>query len=610
MKIELELLAPAKNLEFGKAAIDCGADAVYIGAREFGARLAAGNSISDIAELVKYAHLFNAKVFVTINTILFDHELEKVEKLIHELYKINVDAIIIQDMGILEMNLPPIAIHASTQTNNYTTEKVRFLENTGVQRVILARELSYNQITEIRRQTNVELEYFIHGSLCVSLSGQCYLSHHLGKRSANRGVCAQPCRLKYKMVDSDNKTVIAEKHLLSLKDLNNSENIERIAEAGVTSFKIEGRLKDITYVKNITSWYSEKLNQVVENNPKYKRASSGKTIKSFISAPEKSFNRGSSTYFFDDRQSGITSFNTSKSIGENIGTVKTAEKDFLILSSDIKIANGDGLCFFDQNNELCGFRINRADGNKLYHSSVKGLKAGMELFRNHNQEFEKELTNQTVSRKIEVSMVLQPTENGLVLTITDQDNNSVTNQIETEKEEVKSAERQKESIITNLKKAGNTIFDVTNIEASDIDFFVPASVITNLRRDTLEMLHEFRINNYKTEQHTFVPNNEPYPEKELSYKANITNDFAKKFYERHQSTVNETGFEQLSSTDNRELMITRHCLKYEARICPKYQKADNSFKEPFSLIGDGSIFGLAFDCKNCVMKVISEIKQK
>jgi len=608
MKIALELLAPAKNLEFGKAAIDSGADAVYIGAKEFGARLAAGNSLSDIAELVKYAHLFNAKVFVTINTILFDNELEKAEKLIHELYKIRVDALIIQDMAILEMNLPPIAIHASTQTNNYTLDKVKFFESVGVNRVILARELSYNQIKEIRQSTKVDLEYFIHGALCVSLSGQCYMSHHVGKRSANRGTCAQPCRLKYKMVDANNKTIIAEKHLLSLKDLNNSSNIERIAELGITSFKIEGRLKDISYVKNITSWYSEKLNQFIENNNKYTRASSGKSRKNFVSAPEKSFNRGFSTYFFDGRQKGITSFNTSKSIGEGIGEVKSIEKDHITISSDIKINNGDGLCFFDSNNNLCGFRINRVEGSKLFHSSVKGLKTGIELFRNHNQEFEKELSRETVSRKIDVCMLLQSTQHGLSLTITDTDNNSVCNQIEIEKEAVKSPERQKESIITNLQKTGNTVFEVTEIYTDEIDFFIPASVITNLRRDTLEMLHNYRIDNYKTEENNIIANNEPYPQTEVDYKANVTNKLSQQFYQRHQTTVKEKGFELLTNTNNKELMTTRHCLKFEAGICPKHHHTNGGFSEPMYLISDSNSFQLEFDCKNCLMKVISTSK--
>ena len=380
---KIELLAPAKNLECGIAAVDHGADAIYIGAPRFGARAAAGNSLEDIAELVRYAHVYNVRIYVTVNTILKDEELKDTEKMIWDLYRAGVDALIVQDMGLLELNLPPIPLHASTQMDNRTPQKVRFLAEAGFRQVVLARELSLVEIGNIHHACpDVPLEVFVHGALCVSYSGQCYVSQACFGRSANRGECAQFCRLAFYMVDADGKSIVRNKHLLSLKDLNQSEELEQLLDAGASSLKIEGRLKDVSYVKNVTAYYRQKLDSVFKRRKEYIRASSGKVKLEFKPQLDKSFSRGFTNYFLFDRNKDIFSFDTPKSLGEEMGTVKEIRGNYLTVAGIKSFNNGDGVCFLDQTGKLQGFRINRVENNKLFPQEMPRIKPRTILYRN------------------------------------------------------------------------------------------------------------------------------------------------------------------------------------------------------------------------------------
>ncbi|MBQ3772059.1 MAG: U32 family peptidase, partial [Bacteroidaceae bacterium] len=480
----IELLSPAKNLECGIEAIKHGADAVYIGAPRFGARAGATNSIDDIRQLVEFAHIYRVKIYVTVNTILRDDELKDTEEMIWELYKIGVDALIVQDFALLSLNLPPIPLHASTQMDNRTPEQAKFLADLGFEQVVLARELSIGEISEIHKATDVPLEVFVHGALCVSYSGQCYVSQHCYNRSANRGECAQFCRLAFDMIDADGKTIHKAKHLLSLKDMNQSENLEALMDAGARSFKIEGRLKDASYVKNVTAYYRQKIDEILKRREEYKRASSGTSELQFKPVVAKSFNRGFTTYFANGRQSDIASIYTPKSLGEMVGTVKEIGRGgrYFSVAGIASFSNGDGLCFIDENGSLQGFRVNRVEGNRLYPKSpVQGLKQRVKLYRNSDQEFEKLLSKDTAERRLAVDMKLYETSGGFALTATDEDNQSVTLAFDREKEQARSP--QENQIRTQLAKLGNTPFALKNLEIEFSDnWFVPSSVLAEWRR--------------------------------------------------------------------------------------------------------------------------------
>ena len=424
---KIELLAPAKNLECGIEAISHGADAVYIGAPKFGARAAAVNSLDDIAALVEHAHLYNARIYVTVNTILKEEELKETEEMIGELYRIGVDALIVQDMAITQLNLPPIPLHASTQMDNRTADKVKFLADTGFHQVVLARELSLREISKIHEACpDTALEVFVHGALCVSYSGQCYVSQACFGRSANRGECAQFCRLPFSLVDADGKTIVKDKHLLSLKDLNQSEELEALLDAGVTSLKIEGRLKDVSYVKNVTAAYRQKLDTIFSRRKEYVRASSGSCRFEFKPQLDKSFSRGFTHYFLKGRSKDIFSFDTPKSLGEEMGTMKEVRGNYLTVAGLKSFNNGDGVCYIDEQGRLQGFRINRVDGNKLYPQEMPRIKPRTVLYRNFDQEFERVLARKSSERKIAVSILLAENNFGFSLTLTDEDDNSVT----------------------------------------------------------------------------------------------------------------------------------------------------------------------------------------
>ena len=603
---KIELLAPAKNLECGIGAIDHGADAVYIGAPRFGARAAAGNSIEDIAELVKYAHLYNARIYVTLNTILKDEELEDTEKLVWDLYKIGVDALIVQDMGLLSLNLPPIPLHASTQMDNRNAEKVKFLADAGFRQVVLARELSLEQIRKIHEAVpQTPLEVFVHGALCVSYSGQCYVSQHCFGRSANRGECAQFCRLAFDMVDADGKTMVQNKHLLSLKDLNQSDELEKLLDAGASSFKIEGRLKDVAYVKNVTACYRQKLDAIFKRRKEFIRASSGSVKLAFKPQLDKSFTRGFTNYFLFERSKDIFSFDTPKSLGEEMGYVKEIRGNYIIVAGVKPFNNGDGICYLDERGKLKGLRINRVENNKLFPAGeMPRIKQRTILYRNSDQEFEKLMQRKSAERKLGVSIALTENNFGFTLTLTDEDDIQVSIAMEREKELARTP--QTENIKNQLAKLGNTPFEAERIDVDLKDnWFLPSSVIAEARREAVEKLLSARRMNYHQETFTLPKTDHAFPQTELTYLGNVMNEGAQSFYQHHGVTRIAPAFEKRPVQDA-VLMFCKHCLRYSMGWCPVRHKQKSPFKEPYYLVsGDGKRFRLEFDCKHCQMKVIA-----
>ncbi|MGK4022003.1 peptidase U32 family protein [Bacteroides fragilis] len=600
---KIELLAPAKNLECGIAAIDHGADAVYIGAPKFGARAAAVNSLEDIAALVEYAHLYNARIYVTVNTILKDEELQETEKMIWALFRAGVDALIVQDMGITGLNLPPIPLHASTQMDNRTVEKVRFLAAAGFRQVVLARELSLREISKIHEACpDVPLEIFVHGALCVSYSGQCYVSQACFGRSANRGECAQFCRLPFSLVDAEGRVIVKDKHLLSLKDLNQSDELEALLDAGASSFKIEGRLKDVSYVKNVTAAYRRKLDAIFARRKEYARASSGSCRYAFNPQLDKSFSRGFTHYYLHGRTKDVFSFDTPKSLGEEMGTMKEARGNYLTVAGLKSFNNGDGVCYIDEQGRLQGFRINRVEGNKLYPQEMPRIKPRTVLYRNFDQEFEKILARKSSERRIAVSVRLTDTPFGFALTLTDEDDNSVTLSLAREKEPARTP--QEENLKTQLAKFGNTPFEAVRI---DIDFagnwFLPASVLADFRRQAVEKLISARRINYRRELFVLKPTAHAFPQSTLTYLGNVMNAQAVSFYTGHGVASIAPAFER-APAEKAVLMFCKHCLRYSMGWCPVHQRERSPYREPYYLVStDGKCFRLEFDCKNCQMKV-------
>lgn len=607
MKQKVEILAPAKNLVQGIAAINAGADAVYMGAPLYGARTNATNSVEDIAEMVAYAHLFKAQVFVVLNTILYEKELEPCEKLIHELYAIGVDALIIQDMAILEMNLPPIVLHASTQANNRDPKHVKFLKDAGIQRVVLARELNLDQIREIHEASDVELEFFVSGALCVSFSGNCYMSIAGGERSANRGSCAQNCRLPYNLTDGTGKTLIANSHLLSIKDLDLSDQLPNLIEAGITSFKIEGRLKDVVYVKNNTSFLRKKLDAFLENNDQFQKASSGTTFYNFEPEMDRSFNRGYTDYFVNQRKAKIGSWESPKSQGQYIGKlIETKANGYVIENSD-KLNNGDGLYFINEAGEADGAQINIIINNIVVPNTFKAIPIGTEIYRNSDAEFNRivEKENSAV-RKISVDLVFTETQEGFMLVATDEDGHTSIATLETEKEAAKNGNDTLPNIKANLVKTGNTPFMVENvaIEFSN-NWFLPISKVNEIRRTVLEQLIDIRINEYHREEFQIKPTEHPYPVQELDFTYNVSNSLARQFYKRHGVTEIEKAFELQWDPGKSRVMVTKYCVKYELGKCARFQRDTMGEKvvEPLTLTHGENAYKLKFNCKPCEMEI-------
>ena len=607
---KLELLAPAKNLECGIAAIDHGADAVYIGAQRFGARAAAGNSVDDIAELCRYAHQFDAKVYVTVNTIIYDHELADTQQLLEELAQVHVDAILVQDMGLLSMrneqwemrnDHSSLVFHASTQTDNRTPEKVAWLHSLGFKRVVLARELSIDEIAEIHRQVpDVELEVFVHGALCVSYSGVCYASQYCFGRSANRGECAQFCRMKFDLLDADGRMLERDRHLLSLKDMCQIDNLEALIEAGAVSFKIEGRLKDVGYVKNVVAAYSQRLNQIIKAHPEeYCRASMGRCTYSFTPDLRKTFNRGYTTYFANGRQPDIASFDTPKAMGEYVGHVKEIRGGSFNVAGTARFANGDGLCFLNDNRELEGFRVNRVEGNRIFPLKMPvRLRLGTRLYRNNDQEFERLLAKPSAERKIPVRMRLRAVEGGFALAIDDVE---VTLSVEHQ-----SAEKpQRDNIVRQLTKLGGTPLECHDVEMPDgFPYFIPSSLLADLRRKAVTAYLEASqssVPSISQPEHPLAPLPTPY---KYAYLYNIANAQARAFYVSQGLNQPANAFEHSQLRGEALLMQCRHCLRYSLGYCVKHGGRRPEWREPLRLrLGDGREFRLEFDCRNCQMNV-------
>lgn len=600
----IELLAPAKNLECGIEAVRHGADAVYIGAEHFGARSAAGNSIEDIKQLCQYAHFYNVKVYVTVNTIIYDSELVQTEQLIWKLYEVGVDALIIQDMGITQLNLPPIALHASTQMDNRTPEKVKFLEDAGFEQVVLARELSLKEIEAIHNTTNVRLEAFVHGALCVSYSGQCYMSQAMCGRSANRGECAQCCRLTYDVADDDGQILVHNKYVLSLKDLNQSDELEGMLDAGITSLKIEGRLKDVNYVKNVTAYYRQQLNNIFKRRKDYKKASSGHCHYTFTPDIEKSFNRGFTNYFLNGRTADIWSPDTPKSMGEVVGHVKEVKHNYITVAGLTSFNNGDGLCFINKEGKLCGFRVNRTEANKLYPHEMPQIEPNTTLYRNYNQAFEQQLANDSAKRKLWIDAQLTEIPEGFTLKLTDEDGYSAKVLIEQEKQEAQKP--QEENIKTQLSKTGNTPYELIkmNINFTN-EWFIPISKLSEARREAIKMLTDCRNRGYHRSEQPLPNTHHRFITDKLAYTGNVANTKAREFYTKHEVKQVDEAFE-ITPADNAVLMQCRHCIRFMLGGCTKHNKPYKKFKEPLHLVHGNSRFLLSFDCNACEMKIIKE----
>lgn len=620
---KLELLAPAKDLKCGIAAIDCGADAVYIGAARFGARQAVGNSIDDINELCEYAHKFGCKVYVTVNTIIYDNELEDTQKLLNELGRIGVDAILVQDMGITKLQLPQnVALHASTQTDNRTAEKVEWLARHNFDRVVLARELSLEEIRNIhRRVPQTELEVFVHGALCVSYSGVCYASEYCFGRSANRGACAQFCRMKFDLTDKDGNEIINQAHLLSLKDMCRIDSLEQLADAGVTSFKIEGRLKDINYVRNVTAAYSNQLNEIISRRgSEYERASSGVCDIRFTPNLNKTFNRGFTDYFLNGRTSDLASFYTPKAMGEYVGKVKEIRGNSFNVAGTTSFANGDGLCFINSNNELEGFRINRAEGNRLFPLRMpRGLRKGIALYRNSDQLFEKELNGDNVQRKLGIRINIKASAEGLHIEAKTCDEKLHIN-LQKDISLEKAQKSQVDNIKRQISKFGNTIFTVEDVivEPTDFPWFIPNSILAEIRRQATDelmgRLSEMSENQKDTktkDQAQQLPDNGKVSFHSISsyqhpYMYNIANRLAHSFYEQEGMSDITPAFE-IRKPSSPLVMQCRYCLRHELGQCKKSHKQSGLLKEPLHLrLADGRTFRLEFDCKKCQMNIYAD----
>ena len=623
----LELLAPAKNADFGMAAIDHGADAVYIGGPAFGARSNAGNSVADIERLARHAHRVGARVLVALNTILRDDELEEARRVAWQVYEAGADALILQDMGLLEMDLPPIQLHASTQTDNRDLAKVKFLEDVGFSQIVLAREASLTDIRQIAAGTSATLEFFVHGALCVAFSGQCYISHAHTGRSANRGECSQACRLPYTLADASGAIVAHEEHLLSMKDNDQSANLLSLADAGISSFKIEGRLKDLSYVKNITAHYRTLLDGIMDVRSDYCRSSAGRSTFTFTPRPEKTFNRGSTDYFVNGRKADIGAFDSPGFMGETVGTVTRLDAGGFEIESDVTLNNGDGLSYFDHHGELMGLRINRAEavkgGFRVFLALPAGqtvaqvaedLKVGTEVFRNRDQEFERLLEKTSAERRIAVDVAFAETAQGFALTFTDETGVSATVSKAQAKEPAQNAERALSGLKEGLAKLGGSLFEARNVDlALSQPWFLPASYVNGLRREAVEALEAARLASY-VRPPRLDPVSPPvaYPASDLSYLGNVLNEKARAFYQRHGVGAIEPAYEANEARGEVSLMITKHCLRYSYKLCPKEAK-DWELKgikaEPMTLINGKEKLTLVFDCKRCEMHVVGKIKK-
>lgn len=617
----LELLAPAKNVDFGIEAINHGADAVYIGGPAFGARAKAPNTVADIARLVQHAHRYHAEVFVALNTIFHDNELTAVRALVQQLYEAEVDALIVQDMGLLEMNLPPIQLHASTQTDIRTVEKAQFLDQVGFSQLVLARELDIQTVAKIAASTTANLEYFIHGALCVAFSGQCFISHAHTGRSANRGECSQECRLPYTLEDQKGRILGKDKHYLSMKDNDQSANLRALMLAGVSSFKIEGRYKDLAYVKNATAHYRLLIDDLLNEHPEYAKSSAGNTAYTFIPQPEKTFNRSATDYFANGRQADIGAFDTPKFSGETLGKVTKVGKSFIEVATETELHNGDGVCFFDVHKTLVGLRVNTVEviGPQKYrlfpNAMPDDIRNNTQLYRNRDHAFMRLLEKDSATRKMAVDFTFHEYDKGFCLTITDEQGFSATTQSVADKQIANNVEKAESNLREHLSKLGNTDFVARSIFLNTSQqWFVPVSVVNLLRRDAIEQLIEIRQLAYTRPERRIAA--EPpalYPEDTLSYLANVYNQKAHAFYQKHGVKLIAKAYEANETLDEVPVMITKHCLRFSHGLCPKEAKGVIGVQgtvtaEPMTLISGNDRYTLKFDCKPCEMHVMGKVR--
>lgn len=613
MLTRLELLSPAGNIEIGKAAIDHGADAVYVGAPQFSARAQANQTIEEISELINYAHLFHCRIYVALNTILTDQEMPMALDLIRSLDRIGADGLIIQDMGLLEMNLPPIPLIASTQMHIVTAEKVQFLEKVGFDKVVLARELSLAEIAAIRAQTSVEIEVFIHGALCVSYSGQCYMSQVSFGRSANRGVCSQPCRHAYTLKDGEGKIILRDKHLLCLKDMNRMGSLADLIAAGATSFKIEGRYKDINYVKNITAAYRLALDSFIAAHPTYTRAGSGSCTFTFQPDPEKTFNRGYTDYFLKGDGKKIASLSTPKSMGQCIGKVNKVGQDFFQLDKH-DLVNGDGLCFLTDQESLDGCRVDTVKEGRVYPNSMRNIMVGTVIFRNFDAAFVRTLKQSGHCRTIGVTMAFCQEEKGVGLKIEDEDGISVEYWYDIAFEQARDPVQARSTIENQLRRTGETPYRVDLVTVQpELPGFLPISTINDIRRQALSLISHKRIQQHRRVTAQRVLDPATYPETEVDYHANVANAAAETFYIRHGAQVQEKALEVSpapfpNQIAGREVMTTRYCLRYQLDACLKSKTGHGkkTIKPPLIISDQGHEYRLEFACRECKMLVIPE----
>lgn len=624
---ELELLSPAKTAEIGREAILHGADAVYIGGPAFGARHNASNPLEDIAALVKFAHGYRARIFVTMNTIMHDSELELARKQIWQLYEAGVDALIIQDMGLLEMDLPPIQLHASTQCDIRTAEKAKFLGDAGFSQLVLARELTVEQIRKIHAATDTPLEYFVHGALCVAFSGQCYISHADTGRSANRGDCSQACRLPYTLSDGKGGVVAYEKHLLSMKDNDQSANLEALVDAGIRSFKIEGRYKDMGYVKNITAHYRLLLDELLDKRPEFVRAASGRTRVMFTPDVDKNFHRGHTDYFATGRQPDIGAFDSPKYVGVELGIVARLGSDSFDLVTNAPMANGDGLNFMHKRATV-GIQANRAeklgdeaDGQRwrVYPNetmaTLAGLKVGTVIHRNRDHQWEATLNKKSSERKVSLGLKLSEHPGGLVLSIVDEDGIASSATAEIALQPAQQAAQAEASLRSAVAKLGNTMFEAGHVElALSQPWFVPSAAINALRRDAIAAHEAARLAAWERPQRKAPVEPRPtYPDTQLSYLANVYNEKARAFYHKHGVQLIDAAYEAHEEAGEVSLMITKHCLRFSFNLCPKQAKGVQGVQgqvkaEPMTLVSGEEKYTLRFDCKPCEMHVVGAMK--
>ncbi|MEW6704774.1 MAG: U32 family peptidase [Pseudomonadota bacterium] len=629
-RFSLELLSPARDADIGIEAVNHGADAVYIGGPAFGARANAGNEVADIERLARHAHRYGARVFVTLNTILRDDELEPARRMVRQVYEAGADALIVQDMGLLELDLPPIQLHASTQCDIRTVEKARFLGQAGFSQIVLARELTLQQVRAVAQATDATIEFFIHGALCVAYSGQCYVSHAHTGRSANRGDCSQACRLPYTVSDAQGRIVAHDKHVLSMKDNNQSDNLRALIDAGVRSFKIEGRYKDMGYVKNITAHYRLLLDQILEERAHLRRASSGRTSFFFTPDPERNFNRGATDYFVHGRQADIGAFDSPKHAGLPLGhVVKVDAASFeLELADGVQaLHNGDGLTYYDlQLKGLIGVQVNVAQplGGRRWRvlpnepvASMKHLRPNIELHRNRDMAWDRLLEKKTAERRIGVWMKLQDTADGLVLTLTDEDGHSARATVALARQPAKDAARAEAALREHLGKLGNTIFEPIEISiATRQAWFVPAGTVNGLRREAVQRLEAARLAALpRLPRKAPAEPPVPYPEDTLSYLANVHNHKARDFYARHGVKVIAAAYESHEELGEVSLMITKHCVRYSLSLCPKQAKGVTGVQgtvkaEPLVIVNGDEKLTLRFDCKPCEMHVVGRIKRR